>query len=87
MWHQLGFNFQKYNTVGQKIKKSPGKKKNSWNQLNPFFCEIVFLAVLNFFPVQKLIFGHFWNCKNGIWSKNEFFFCQDFLNFLAHCDS
>ena len=28
-----------------------------------FFHEIAFLEVLNFFPVQKLIFGHFWNCK------------------------
>ena len=28
-----------------------------------FSREIAFLAVLNFFPDQKLIFGHFWNCK------------------------
>ena len=31
-----------------------------------FFRKIVFLAVLYFFLVQKLIFGHFWNCKNEI---------------------
>ena len=43
------------------------------NKSKKCFCEIVFLAVLNFFPVQKLISGHFWNCKKkGIWSK-EFF--------------
>ena len=28
-----------------------------------FLHEIVFLAVLNFFLVQKLIFEHFWNCN------------------------
>ena len=28
------------------------------------------MAVLNFFQVQKWIFGHFWNCKkNEIWPK------------------
>ena len=36
-------------TAGQKIKKNPGKKTR----------EIAFLAVLNLFPVQKLIFVHF----------------------------
>ena len=36
-------------TAGQKNLKSPGKKTR----------EIAFLAVLNFFLVQKLIFGHF----------------------------
>ena len=34
------------------------RQKNSWNQINQFH-EIACLAVLNFFPVQKLIFGHF----------------------------
>ena len=38
----------------RKFKKSPGKKNSIL-----FFCEIAFLAVLNFLPVQKLIFGHF----------------------------
>ena len=37
------------NTCGQKIYKSPGKKTR----------EIIFWAILNFFPVQKLNFGHF----------------------------
>ena len=46
----------------ENFKKS--SQKNSWNQINPiFFREIAFLPVLNFFPIQKLIFGHFWNCK------------------------
>ena len=35
------------------------------NQKN-FFRQIAFLAVLNFFPLQKLIFEI---AKNGIWSK------------------
>ena len=75
-------------------------KKNSWNQINQkIFCEIAFLAVLNFFPVQKLIFGHFWNCKKKIefgqkkilWNWfiwfHEFFFASTFLNFLACCET
>ena len=33
------------------------------------FCEIAFLVVLNFFLVQKFIFGHFWNCKKWILVK------------------
>ena len=52
----------------ENVKKS--RQKNSWNQINPnfFFVKLHFWRVLNFFPVQKLIFGHFWNWKNGIWS-------------------
>ena len=44
----------------RKLKKVQAKKpaKSKF-----FFLEIAFLAVLNFFPVQKLIFGH------EIWSK------------------
>ena len=40
----------------RKIKKVQAKK-NSWNQINQkvFFREIAFLAVLNFFQLQKLI--------------------------------
>ena len=30
------------------------------------------MAVLNFFPVQKLIFGHFWNCKKWKLVKKNF---------------
>ena len=43
----------------ENLKKS--RQKNSSNQINEkiIFCAIAFLAVLNFFPVQKLIFGHF----------------------------
>ena len=41
-------------------KKSPGKEKLvKSNESKIFFHEIVFLSVLNFFPVQILIFGHF----------------------------
>ena len=47
--------------------------KNLWNQIiKKKFREIAFLAVLNFFPVQKLIFGHFWNCKKWILVKKIF---------------
>ena len=35
--------------------KSPGKKLVKSNKSKKFFREIAFLAVLNFFPVQKLI--------------------------------
>ena len=50
----------------------------------PWF-EIAFLAVLKFCPVEKLIFGHFWNSKKWILVKKNFtfheFFGQDFLKF------
>ena len=43
------------------------RQKISWNQINHFFfVKLHFWQVLNFFPVQKLIFGHFWNCKKWI---------------------
>ena len=45
--------------AGQKIKESPDKKLVKSNKSKKILREIVFLAVLNFFPVQKLIFGHF----------------------------
>ena len=41
----------------RKFKKVQAKKLVKSNK--SFFREIVFLAVLNFFPVQKLVFGHF----------------------------
>jgi len=46
-------------TIHSILKIKIVQAKNSWNQINDFFREITFLAVLNFFPVQKLIFGHF----------------------------
>jgi len=46
--------------VGQKILKSPDRKKLvKSNKSKNIFREIAFLAVLNFFPAQSLIFGHF----------------------------
>ena len=57
------------------------------NQKN-FFREIAFLAVLNFFQAQKLIFGQFRNYKkwNLAWPKKirvfDFF---DFTNFFGLC--
>ena len=61
-----------------------------------FSREIAFLAVLNFFPVQKLIFSHFWNYKNWNLDKkkfswnwfiwfHEFFLPGFFFNFLTRC--
>ena len=52
-------------TVGQKIKKVQGKKKIVKSNKSKFLInqnfsrEITFFAVLNFSPVQKIIFGHF----------------------------
>ena len=31
------------------------RQKNSWKQINQ--------TVLNFFPVQKLVFDYLWNCQ------------------------
>ena len=75
-------------------------QKNSWNQINQnfFLHQIVFLVVLNFFPVQKLIFGHFRNCKKwnlvnkkfceiDLFVFTSFFWPALFLNFLAYCDT
>ena len=43
------------------------------------------LAVFIFFPVQKLIFGHFWNCKK--WNLVKKKFCEidlfDFMSFFG----
>ena len=43
----------------ENLKKSMQKKlvKSNKSKFSPY--EIAFLAVLNYFPVQKLIFGHF----------------------------
>ena len=65
------------------------------NKSKKFLREIAFLAVLNFFPVQKLIFDHFWNHKKWNLGKKNFlkliylisqaFLAWTFLNFLAYC--
>ena len=41
--------------------------------MQKFFHKIAFLAVLNVFPIQKLIFGHFWNSKKWNLVKKNFF--------------
>ena len=65
------------------LKKS--RQKNSWNQINKKTHKIAFLVVLNFFPVQKLIFGYFWNCKR--WNLVKRFFGEidlfDFMSFFG----
>ena len=56
----------------RKFKKVQAKKLVISNKPKKFLREIAFWAVLNFFPVQKFIFGHIWNWKkNGFWSKKN----------------
>ncbi len=43
----------------RKFRKVQAKKLVKSNKSKNIFREIAFLAVLNIFPVQKLIFGHF----------------------------
>ena len=43
----------------RKFKKVQAKKLAKSNKSTKKFREIAFLVVLNFFPVQKFIFGHF----------------------------
>ena len=45
--------------ASQKIQKGSGKKLVKSNKSKKFLREIAFLAVLNFFRVQKFMFGHF----------------------------
>ena len=52
-------------------KKVQAKKLVKSNK-SIFFGEIAFLAVSNFFTVQKLILVIFEIAKNEIWSKNFF---------------
>ena len=44
-----------------------------WKYSKNFFREIAYLTVSNFFPVQKLLFGHFGNGKKWIFVKKNFF--------------
>ena len=53
----------------EKLKKTRQKKLVKSNKSNKVFREIAFLAVLNFFPVQKWNLAIFEIAKNGIWSK------------------
>ena len=84
-----------YHSGPENFKKSKQKKFVKSNKAKHFFREIAFLVVLNFFPVQKLIFSHFEIAKNGIWPNKKFreidlfdftsFLVWTFLNFLSHC--
>ena len=82
----------------QNWKKAEGPDFRCFSNANDLWYQILHsrpdnlkrIAFLNFFPVQKLIFDHFWNKKNGIWSKhfswNWFIwfheiFCLDFFKF------
>jgi len=61
----LGLNADKYDLVNAvhsgpvNFKKSRQKKLVKSNKEKLFFHEIAFLPVLTYFPVQKLILGHF----------------------------
>ena len=51
--------FFKEHSGPENLKKVQVKKLVKSNKSKKLFCEIAFLPVLNFFPVPKLIFGHF----------------------------
>ena len=68
IWHKnanVAFVSFHFKVKARKFKKVRAKKFVKSNKSKNFFPEIAFLAVLNFFPILKLIFGHFWNRK--IW--------------------
>ena len=69
---------------GSKNLKSPGKKSCEIKYIKKFFREIAFLAVLHFFPVQKLIFGHYCNWKKwNLVKKNRGIDLLDFTSFFG----
>ena len=93
VWHWMGgstLDWHHSALKNRKIVQNIARQKNSWNQINQFR-EIAFLTVLNFFPLKKLIFGHFWNGKKWILVKKKFrqiglfdftsFFGLDFFKF------
>ena len=49
----------------RKFKKVQAKKLMKSNKSKKIFRQILFLAILNFFPVQKLILAIFEIAKNG----------------------
>ena len=68
----------------RKFKKVQAKKLVKSNK-SIFFREIAFLAVLTIFPVQKLIFGHFLNCKK--WNLVKKIFREiDLFDFTSFFD-
>ena len=68
---------------GQNLKKkSPGQKKNSWNQINQlhdFFDQIPFFAIQNFKTAKNAIS---WEFFFDLFDFTRFF-AWNFLNFLA----
>ena len=56
------------NVQTKKLVKS--NKSISWKNFLNIFHEKY--SVLNFFPVQKLIFGHFWNCEKNYFGQKKF---------------
>ena len=91
----MNFLLQQVHSRPENLKKVQAKKFVKSNGSKIFFREIAFSADLNFFPVPKLIFGHFWSYKKWIFVKNffreidsidftSFFWPGLFLNFLAY---
>ena len=62
--HYLVYDYLKRNSFNDIAHSGPenskkSKKTREIKYINLFNREIAFLAILNFFPVQKLIFGYF----------------------------
>ena len=60
-WFTFEFLVSRFIILAQRARKfkKSRQKTREIKQIKTFFREIAFLAVLNFFPVHKLIFGHF----------------------------
>ena len=67
----------------QRAKKLKKVQAKNFVKSNNFFREIAFLAVLNFFPAQKLIFGHFGNCKKMEFNQKKKFRDIDLFDFTS----
>ena len=61
----------------ENLKKVQANKKLVKTNKSFFFREIAFLAVLNFFPVQKFDFWPFLNLQKMEFGQKKFFFLQN----------
>ena len=50
-----------YLVMGQKIKKKPKAKKNSWNQIDQFHEKKIFFDQIPFFAISKMAENQFLN--------------------------
>ena len=81
IYYSILAKFLKYHSGPEKFKKVQAKKLVKLNKFKKFVREIAFLAVLNFFPVQKLMFAHFWNRKK--WNLAQKFFFVKLIYFIS----